>query len=102
MNITRLHVDQMQEFCKQYRVRSLAAFGSVLRDDFNSQSDIDFLVDFEENDPFVYANLYFQFKKKLEALFNRRIDLVEKRAIKNSYFKKELEETKKVIYGQSI
>ena len=81
-------------------MRTFSAFGSVIREDFNDKSDIDFVVDFDENDPFEYTNLYFQLKDKLEALLKRQIDLIEYRAIKNNYFRKELDETKILIYGQ--
>lgn len=55
---------------------------------------------FFENDPFKYTDLYFQLKEKLEDLLKRHIDLVELRGVKNRYFKKELDETKIMIYGQ--
>jgi predicted nucleotidyltransferase len=86
--------------CNQYRVRTFSAFGSVTREDFKSDSDIDFVVDFEENDPFIYTDLYFQLKEKLEKLLKRQIDLIEERGIKNPYFRKELDKTKILIYGQ--
>ena len=100
MKIDETHISQIIKLCKKYRVRTLSAFGSVIRDDFHSESDIDFVVDFEENDPFKYADLYFQLKEKLEKLLKRQIDLIEERAIKNSFFRKELNETKVLIYGQ--
>lgn len=72
----------------------------MTRDDFSDESDIDFVVDFNENDPFEYTNLYFQLKSKLEKLLKRQIALIEYRAIKNKYFRKELDENKVLIYGQ--
>ena len=39
---------KLAELCKRYHIRKLAFFGSVLRDDFNSTSDVDVLVEFEE------------------------------------------------------
>lgn len=75
------------------------AFGSVVRHDFNIDSDIDLVVDFNEKDPFTYTDLYFNLKSKLEELLNRQIDLIEERAIKNPIFKQQLEKTKVKIYG---
>ena len=75
------------------------AFGSVVRDDFNNDSDIDLVVDFNEKDPFTYTDLYFNLKSKLEELLKRQIDLIEERAIKNPIFKQQLEKTKVKIYG---
>jgi len=55
----------------------------VLTDNFSSESDIDFVVDFDENDPIKYTDLYFQLKDKLEKILKRQIDLIEERGIKN-------------------
>ncbi len=98
MKISENNLHYIRKLCRQYKVSSFSAFGSVVRDDFNENSDIDFVVDFAEQDPLLYADLYFQFKDSLEKLLNRKIDLVENRAIKNQYFRKELNETKVLIY----
>ena len=100
MKINDQNIDLIKKLCKEYKVRTFSAFGSVTRDDFSDNSDVDFVVDFDETDPFRYTDLYFQLKEKLEQLFKRQIDLIEERAIKNQYFKKELDETKILIYGQ--
>ena len=100
MSIDERNISQIKILCKKYKVKTLSVFGSVVRDDFNTDSDIDFAVDFEENDPFKYTDLYFELKEKLEVLLKRKIDLVELRGIKNRFFKKELDETKIMIYGQ--
>lgn len=100
MHINQSDISRIKELCKTYKVKTLSVFGSVLTGDFNAESDIDFAVDFEEKDPFKYFDLYHAFKGSLEKLFKRKIDLIEIRAIKNSFFKKRLEETKVLIYGQ--
>lgn len=100
MKIDKRNMGRIKKLCKEYRVRTLSAFGSVTRDDFTGDSDIDFVVDFEESDPFKYTDLYFQLKEKLEIVLKRQIDLVEERGIKNPFFRKELDETKILIYGQ--
>jgi predicted nucleotidyltransferase len=84
---------QIKELCEINKVKSLYAFGSVVRDDFNIDSDIDLVVDF------TYTDLYFNLKSKLEELLKRQIDLIEERAIKNPIFKQQLEKTKVKIYG---
>ena len=100
MKINDKNINLIKKLCEKYRVRTFSAFGSVTREDFNENSDIDFVVDFDENDPFVYTDLYFQLKENLEQLLKRQIDLIEERGIKNPFFKKELDETKVLIYGQ--
>jgi predicted nucleotidyltransferase len=99
MQIEKSQLECIRQWCKNNKVKSLFAFGSVLRDDFNAQSDIDLIVDFEEKDPFTYADLYFNLKNLLEELFNRNIDLLEERAIRNPLFKKEIDKMKVLIYG---
>ncbi len=99
MHISDKNIDRIKKLCKQYKVKSFFAFGSVTRNDFKEDSDIDFVVDFEESDPFKYTDLYFKLKEKLEELLQRQIDLLEERGIKNQFFKKELESKKVLIYG---
>lgn len=99
MKIEESKIEQIKELCEENKVKSLYAFGSVTRDDFNELSDIDLVVDFEEKDPFRYTDLYFNLKSKLETLFKRQVDLLEERAIKNPIFRQELEDNKVKIYG---
>lgn len=100
MQISDRNIERIKKLCQQLNVRTFSAFGSVTRDELNMDSDIDFVVDFEENDPFKYADLYFQFKESLESLLKRPVDLIEERGIKNRFFRKELDATKVLIYGQ--
>lgn len=99
MKLEKNHLDAIKRLCKVSKVRSLSAFGSVIRDDFTDESDVDLIVDFYENDPLRYSDLYFDLKDKLESLLRRRVDLLEERAIKNPFLRKELEHTKVKIYG---
>lgn len=100
MKISKNNIDRIKKLCKKHKVKTFSAFGSVTRDDFKDDSDIDFVVDFEETDPFKYTDLYFQLKESLEKLLQRQIDLIEERGIKNKFFRKELDSTKILIYGQ--
>lgn len=76
MNIQQLQSKEMESICKSNRVKSLFAFGSVLRNDFNEQSDIDLVVDFEEQDPLKYSDLYLSLKSSLEKYLKSEIDLI--------------------------
>lgn len=99
MNISEKNLEQIKQLCKEYRVKYFSVFGSVLTENFSADSDIDFVVDFEENDPIKYTDLYFQLKEMLEHIFKRKIDLIEERGINNSFFRKAIEESKVVLYG---
>ena len=63
----------------------LYAFGSVLRDSFTNESDVDLLVDFNQIDLKDYADNYFDLKDQLELIFNRPVDLLEEKGIKNPF-----------------
>ncbi len=99
MMIEKIKLDQIQELCKSNKVKTLFVFGSVLREDFRKDSDVDFVVDIDEKDPFKYTDIYFNLKSKLEEILQHQVDLLEERAIKNIFFRKELELTKVKIYG---
>ncbi len=92
------YTDQIHKLCKQYKVKHLFAFGSVLTDQFKAESDIDMIVDINSNDPIIYAENYFNLKFKLEELLNRSIDLLEQKGLKNSFLKQQINNSKKAIY----
>ncbi len=100
MNPLQSYSVQINELCLKHSVGELAVFGSVLTDKFNSSSDIDLVVDFTPLDRKEYAGNYFNFKKSLEDLFQRKVDLLEKSALKNPFFLDVLQNTKKVIYAR--
>jgi predicted nucleotidyltransferase len=91
--------NQIAQLCENHNVRSLYAFGSVLRSDFNLKSDIDLIVDFKDVDVNEYADNYFDLKFSLENIFNRPVDLLEEQAIKNPYFREEINKNKELVYG---
>lgn len=93
------HLNQIKQLCDHNKVKTLFAFGSVVRNDFNSQSDIDLIVDIDSSDPFEYSDNYFNLKIQLEKLLNRKIDLLEYKSLKNPYLKKQIDHTKVLIYG---
>ena len=85
------HRDELRALCRRFRVRRLEVFGSAARsDDFDpARSDIDFLVDFEAEAHDLAR--FIDFKDALEMLLNRRVDLVDRKAIEASrnYIRKE-------------
>lgn len=73
--------EKLADICRRYYVRRLALFGSVLREDFSAESDIDVLVVFEPDAPIGFLALG-QMRRELEALFNRPVDLVPQEGLK--------------------
>lgn len=79
----RIAVDREKTaaFCRTHRIRKLALFGSVLRDDFGPESDIDILVEFESGHTPGFFGLY-RIEQELTALFEgRRVDLLTYRSL---------------------
>ena len=71
------------EFCRKWKITDLALFGSVLREDFRPDSDVDVLVTFEPHARWSLMDVV-QMQDELEMVLGRKIDLVERRAIERS------------------
>ena len=99
MNIDS-YKNALTQLCLQNKVKSLYAFGSVLTSRFNDSSDIDLMVDIDSANPLEYADSYFNLKFALQDLFNRPIDLLENKAIRNSYLRQEIDGSKQLIYAK--
>ncbi|MDO5395133.1 MAG: nucleotidyltransferase domain-containing protein [Bacteroidales bacterium] len=100
MHLINDNIQKLFVLCQKHKVRKLYAFGSILTSKFNEKSDVDILVDFNsEIDHTTYADNYFDLYHALKALFGRDVDLVDESAVRNPYFKEELDETKYLIYG---
>ena len=100
MNTLELHTNDISKLCETHKVKSLYAFGSVLTDKFNNKSDIDLIVDFYALDVLDYADNYFDLKFSLQDVLNRKIDLLEEKALKNPYFKQAIYQQRHLVYGQ--
>ena len=73
MERTLISPEILQAFCKKHHIRSLALFGSVVRDDFGPESDIDVLVEFEEGH--TPGLEFFAIEAELSGLLGRKVDL---------------------------
>jgi uncharacterized protein len=99
MNIVEKNIDIINDLCKRHKVRQMFIFGSVLTKKFRKNSDIDLIVDFQGVDLYDYADNYFDLKTSLEQLFEREVDLLEEKAIKNPFLRKSIDSSKRLIYG---
>ena len=99
MEIINQHIGQIKRLCELNKVNTLFAFGSVTNEELRPDSDIDFIVDIEDNDPVSYSDKYFNLKFQLEDIFKRQIDLLEQKAIRNKFLINEIDRTKVLIYG---
>lgn len=101
MKLIELNIDKIMELCKRFHVCRLWAFGSILTNRFNDDSDVDLCVDFDwKRIPIMdAADNFFEFQYALEGIFGRRVDLTDDSAVRNPYFREELNEKRRLIYG---
>lgn len=100
MHLIYDNIQKVISLCLKHKVNKLYAFGSILTPKFNENSDVDFLVDFNPEINYNnYADNFLDFYNALKSLLGREVDLVDESSVFNPYFKEELEETKKLIYG---
>ncbi|MBT3383786.1 MAG: hypothetical protein HN778_04830 [Prolixibacteraceae bacterium] len=92
------YIKDINGLCKAHKVRTLFVFGSVITENFRPDSDIDFIVDINSNDPIDYAENYFDLKFKLEDLFKKPIDLLERKGLKNSHLIQSINNSKRMLY----
>lgn len=100
MQLPKTNIDENALFAvlKKYKIKELYLFGSVLREDFSANSDIDILVVFQDNSNYSLFE-FFDLKEELELCLKRKVDLVEKEGIANPYRRKEILATARRIYA---
>lgn len=100
MATAQIHIphQEIEAFCRKWRVRELALFGSVLRDDFHPESDVDVLVTFEPHSPWSLWDLI-DMREELRELFGRGVDLVEKQSLVNPFRRRAILSSQQVIYA---
>lgn len=79
----RLPLDALADFCRRWKIRELALFGSALRDDFGPDSDIDLLATFADDVQWSLLDSV-RMSEELEQLLGRKIDLISRRALERS------------------
>ena len=93
------NITEIKKYCNKYNVKQLYAFGSVCTDKFNKNSDIDLLINFQDNVSIEkYTDNYFILHELFEKTLKRPIDLLTINMLENPYFIKVLEKTKTLIY----
>jgi hypothetical protein len=90
---------EVKEILRANKIKRAYAFGSVCTEQFNAESDVDFIVKLEEGlDPLVYTEHYFAAINALELLLKRKVDFVAEETMQNPYFIKVVNKTKTLIY----
>ena len=97
-HIIKNNIQHIRKVCDQQHIQSLFVFGSVCSERFSDASDIDLLVSFRTLDYGDYADNYFQTVDLFEKIFQRPVDLVTDKSLKNPYFINSVNKTKILIY----
>lgn len=94
------HADTLEALCRRFHVAKLEIFGSAADDSFDeNRSDLDFLVEFGDLPEGRRFDTYFDLLHELENLFGRRVDLVESDAMRNPYFIRRVNESRRLVYA---
>ena len=97
----RIEVDQekIAEFCRRWKIAEFSLFGSVLREDFGPNSDVDVLITFEPDVPWSLYD-WVDMIEELRRIFGREVDLVESSGLRNPFRRNEILSTKQVVYEE--
>ena len=97
--IVKNRIRELNEICKSFEVKRLYVFGSISTDNFDEKkSDIDLIVELDENDPIEKGEKLIILWDKFEDLFGRKVDLLSKTQVRNPYLQKGIDATKQLIY----
>jgi len=91
-------MEQIAEFCRKWKIRQFSLFGSVLREDFRPDSDVDVLVSFQPDSTWDLLNIV-DMRNELMALFGREVDFVEEGGLRNPFRRVGILFTRQVVYA---
>lgn len=91
--------ERLAAFCAKWQIAELSMFGSVLRDDFRNDSDVDFLVAFKPGESWSLWDLAVMQDELSALLGGRDVDIVEKQTVVNPFLRREILSTRRVIYA---
>lgn len=97
-NTSGVDVAALREVARRHQLRELAFFGSVLRDDFRSDSDVDVLIELAPGESMTIER-FLAIQDDLEGALGRPVDLVEKPLVRNPYRRHEILRTREVLYA---
>jgi predicted nucleotidyltransferase len=90
--------EKIKDFCTRWKISEFSLFGSVLREDFAPESDIDVLISFEPEIPWSLFD-WMDMIEELQGILGREVDLVEKSGLRNPFRRRAILSTREVIYA---
>jgi uncharacterized protein len=93
-----LDQEKIKDFCRRWKISEFSLFGSVLREDYGPESDIDVLISFEPEIPWSLFD-WMDMIEELQEILGRKVDLVEKSGLRNPFRRQSILSTRQVIYA---
>ena len=90
--------EKIADFCRRWKISEFSLFGSVLRDDFGPESDIDVLISFEPEIPWSLFD-WMDMIEELQGILGREVDVLEKSGLRNPFRRQAILSTRQVIYA---
>lgn len=90
--------DHIADFCRRWKITEMSVFGSVVREDFRPDSDIDVLVSFEAGAGWSLLDVV-TIQEELAALLGRPVNLIEEAALRNPYRRAAILDSKQIVYA---
>jgi uncharacterized protein len=87
-----------EELLRRHQVSSLHGFGSSIHGPFKPESDVDLVVDIDEEDPVIFGRLMLNLWDRLEEFFGRKVDLLTLDSVDNPIMRDQIEKTKVLVY----
>lgn len=94
-----VETDKIAAFCRRWRIKEMSLFGSVLREDFGPESDVDVLVAFDEGGAMTFDNLPTMTEELSHIFGDREIDLVDRRLVRNPWRRHEILTHREILYA---
>lgn len=91
-------MDKIKDFCRKWQIKEFSLFGSVLREDFRPDSDIDVLVSFDATARWSLYD-FVDMKDELKDIFMRDVDIVEKGAVRNPFRRRSIMTNREILYA---
>lgn len=93
------NLTELKEICRNFQVTRLYVFGSLGNDTFDiNKSDVDLIVELEEQDPIEKGEKLMNLWNRFEDLFGRNVDLLSNVNVRNPYLQQGIDATKKIVY----
>ena len=90
--------ERLIEYCRRWKIVEMDFFGSILREDFSGESDIDVLVSFGSDASWTLFD-FVDMHGELQEILGRRVDLVEREALRNPFRRREILRNLEVVYA---